>query len=133
MTLTQFVPVAAYAAVGLYMLATLRGNDPKSPGLWRVPAAISAAFLVWSGYTVLTEGPLQFWINHTTNLTGTQVWIDLVLAIALGWTLVLPRARRHGMNLPVWFVLVILTASIALFAMLARVLWLEERRSAAGA
>ncbi len=57
---------------------------------------------------------------------GGQVWWDLLIAITIGLFLIAPRARAQGMNLPLWTVFVVATASIGLLAMAARLFWLEQ-------
>ncbi len=111
------------ATVG-YLVFTLSG--PRRP-VWQAPAALSAVFLLFSLLTIAREGVAAVWWNHTQNLWGNQVWFDLLLAVAIGWTLILPRAREMGMRLPVWLLLVCATASIGMLAMLARLIYLERR------
>lgn len=48
----------------------------------------------------------------------------------VGWFLVAPRARAAGLSFARWLVLIGLTGSIGLLAMLARTLWCERRRRA---
>jgi hypothetical protein len=72
------------------------------------------------------DGLIQFWINHTTNLAGSQVWFDLLISVALAFILLLPRARAQGMAILPWAIAVAATASIALLVMVARLLWLEQ-------
>ena len=88
---------------------------------------LSGGFLAFSLWTVAVEGLMGFWPNHTVNLWGNQVWIDLLLAITIGWSLILPRARAVHMNTGVWLAAIILSGSIAFLAMLGRLLFLEAR------
>ena len=62
------------------------------------------------------------WPVHTA-----QLWFDLLLAVATGWTLVLPRVRAAGMRAVPWLALICQTGSIGFLAMLARLICLEEQ------
>jgi hypothetical protein len=67
-----------------------------------------------------------FWPVHTASLWGNQVWFDLLLAVSIGWFLLVPPARALGMPLGRWLLLVASSGCIGLLAMLARVLYLQE-------
>lgn len=123
----QILPPLAYAAAVAVILMCALGRGASLALRWGVPAAAGALFILFSLWTVAEEGLIQFWINHTTTLTGVQVWFDLVIAIAVGFVLIAPRARAVGMPLLPWGLAVIATASIALLPMLARLFWLEAR------
>jgi sugar/nucleoside kinase (ribokinase family) len=128
MTLFQILPVLAVAAAALFILTRPGAADgPSARGAWRWPALISAAFLVFTLYQLAIDGLVMFWINHTANATGNQVWFDLLLSMSMAFALLVPQARRLNMALLPWAVVVICTASIGLFAMWARVLFLQER------
>jgi hypothetical protein len=126
MTLTFILPAIA---AGLFVVnAIYLARSRTESGLhWHVPLVLSGAFLAFSLWTVAAEGPMGFWPNHTVNLWGNQVWIDLLLAITIGWTLILPRARAVHMNTGGWLAAIILSGSIAFLAMLGRLLFLEAR------
>ncbi|MEX0286810.1 MAG: hypothetical protein AB3N23_19565 [Paracoccaceae bacterium] len=128
MTIQELLPILSLVLVLALTLPQLFGAAQK-PGLWRLPAALSIAFAIFSVMTIMVEGPLGFWANHSQDFWGNQVWIDLLLAVALTWTLILPRARAQGMFLGGWFIFMVTTASIGLLAMLARLWYLEERRA----
>lgn len=66
-------------------------------------------------------------MDHTRDLWGNQIWMDLLLATSVGWALIAPLARAVGMPLVPWVVAVLATGSIGFLAMAARLLWLEER------
>ncbi len=97
-----------------------------------IAAVLSGAFAGYTAVTIANEGVMPVIINHTSNLWGVQVWWDLLFAVALCLFLAAPRARKVGMNLPLWTVLVVSTASIGLLAMLARLFWLEQQAESAG-
>lgn len=124
MTLTQIVPfVFGFAFVG-YLFVSLRQGFRLG---WRVPALLSAAFFAWSVWAILAEGPLGFWDVHSGGLWKNQVWFDLLFAVGIGWYLILPRARAQGMNVWLWVFALPLSGCIGFLAMLARLLYLEER------
>ena len=123
----QILPPLAYAGAVAAILMAAMGRG-LSPALrWGLPAGVAVLFLVFSLWTVAEEGLIQFWINHTTTLAGVQVWFDLVIAVAVAFVLIAPRARAVGMPLLPWGIAVAATACLALLPMLARLLWLEDR------
>jgi hypothetical protein len=63
------------------------------------------------------------------NLTGIQVWWDLVMCVMIAMFFIAPRARKAGMNLLPWALFVGSTASIGLLAMCARLFWLEQQQA----
>lgn len=90
-------------------------------------AMLAGAFGAFTAVQIWQEGVIAFFINHTQNLTGLQVWWDLVMCVIIALFFIAPRARKAGMNVPFWFVLSGLTASIGLLAMCARLFWLEHQ------
>ena len=123
----QVLPPLAYAAALAAILMTATGRGVSPALRWGLPAGLGVLFALFSLWTVAEEGLVQFWINHTTTMAGVQVWFDLVLAVAIAFVLIAPRARAVGMPLLPWGIAVIATACIALLPMLARLLWLEDR------
>ena len=89
-------------------------------------AMVSAGFAAFTAVQIYTDGVVMFWTNHTLNLTGIQVWWDLVICVVVGLYFVAPRARAAGMNIVPWGLFVASTASIGLLAMVARLFWLEN-------
>lgn len=94
-------------------------------------AALAAALcMIFSAYTAIQiarEGIITFFTNHSANLTGLQVWWDLFMSVLIALFFIAPRARRAGMNVALWALLVAGTASIGLLAMCARLFWLEAQ------
>ncbi|WP_409433340.1 hypothetical protein ACJ3XI_02225 [Litorimonas sp. RW-G-Af-16] len=129
------VQIAPFVAAGLFILVTLimvfKPSAFPKKGLWRLPALFAFAFLAWSVFAVLQEGPLGFWTEHTRNLWGNQIWFDLLIAIGIGWALIIKRARAVEMKLPLWLLITILTGCIGFSAMLSRLLYLEEKEAGA--
>jgi hypothetical protein len=128
MTLLQILPILVYAATIVTVFAATASDGRARPGLWRLPAVVGVLFAVFSLVTIAQEGLVQFWVNHTTTWAGNQVWFDLLFAVAIGFALMLPRARAVGMRPWPWALATVATACIALLPMLARLLWLEERQ-----
>jgi hypothetical protein len=124
-SLYQILPAVAAVMLVLAMLSAANGASVS----WVVPATVCALFLGWSLYTVAAEGPLGFWPNHTQNAWGNQVWFDLLIAVGIGWALLLPRAKAAGMRLAPWLVLILCSGCIGLAAMFARCRYLETRPS----
>jgi hypothetical protein len=106
------------------LLATRSGSNMR--GTWRIPALLSAAFLMWSFYAVATGGPARFWSEHTRHAWGNQIWFDLLLAAGVALAFLVPQARKLGMWPLPWVILVICTGSIGLLAMTSRIMYLRE-------
>jgi hypothetical protein len=126
MKFIEFLPLVAGVALVVFMVK-LSGQGGARRSIWMVPAVLSALFLTWSLATVILEGPLGFWTEHTRNMWGNQIWFDLLLAVGISWLLIVPRARAVKMNLLPWMALTLVTGSIGLLAMVSRLLLLEER------
>lgn len=121
--------LAGAAVVGPVVLYLAFAKDPK--GSAAVAAALSGAFAAFTAVTIATEGVMPVIDNHSANLWGVQVWYDLLISVGIALLFVVPRARKAGMNVPLWVIAVGLTASIALLAMVARLFWLERQAAAA--
>lgn len=130
MTSTSLLPIAAAALFVALAVATLRVPGRPSKSLWLIPAGLSAGFLVFSLLAVGIEGPFGFWVEHTRNLWGNQIWFDLLLAVGIGWFLIVPQAREFKMRLPLWLILILITGCIGFTAMLSRLLYLQSRSNA---
>lgn len=89
-------------------------------------ASLSAGFGAFTAVTLWSEGIVPLVANHTVNLWGVQVWYDLLISVTVALFFIVPRARKVGMSIPFWVILVGSTASIALLAMTARLFWLEH-------
>lgn len=122
-----WIAALAFAAIGL-----MNASDRKPlTGSWLGPAALSALFGAWSFFAIAREGIAAVWTEHTRNAWGNQIWFDLLMAAGLAMALLFPRTRAVGMHPARWLVLVALSGSVGLFAMLARCLYLEARRAPA--
>ena len=95
---------------------------------WELPAVCSVLFFIFSVYTVAEEGVSGVWVEHTSNFWGNQIWTDLLLGVALSWTMLLPKAREHSLHIFGWLILTLVTANIGLLAMLSRILYIEKKK-----
>jgi len=119
--------LAALCFVAYLAYALKHATAQPIAGRWVFPAALSAAFLMFSAYTVASEGPLGFLVEHTRTLWSSQIWFDLLLGVSVALWWMVPPARSVGMRIPLWMVLVVATGNIGLLAMLARLWWLQDR------
>lgn len=126
MTLLQTGPAVGLALYVAGTVALSQGVGSSFRRRWILPAALSCTFFGFSVYTVRKEGPYGFWPEHIRNLWGNQIWYDLLLAGACSYATLVPRARAVGMNPFTWLLGVLATGSVGLYAMLARILQLEE-------
>ncbi len=99
----------------------------REGGSATLAAMLAGGFGAFTAGQIWEEGVVMFFTNHTQNLTGVQVWWDLVMCVIIALFFIAPRARKQGMNVPLWALLIAPTASIGLFAMCARLFWLENR------
>ncbi|MBY6217362.1 hypothetical protein [Qipengyuania aquimaris] len=118
--------LAAALAAMIYIVVS-----QEKVGSAALAAALSGGFGAFTAITILYEGVLPVWLNHTQNLWGVQVWWDLLISLTIALFFVLPRARAAGMSILPWLLFVVCTASIGLLAMVARLFWLEKRAEAA--
>jgi hypothetical protein len=130
-TLTPFLALAGGGLVFAVVAVIFIVMRPDAPGNAVLAGALSAGFAAFTAVTIAAEGVLPLALNHTSNLWGVQVWYDLLFSLSVAVFLILPRARAAGMNIPLWIVLIVATASIGLLAMCARLFWLEQHRETA--
>lgn len=124
-----FIAVLVFGAIGIFHILTAK----PTVGSAIIAAMLSAGFGAYTAIQIWSEGVMMFWTNHTVNLTGIQVWWDLVMCVIIALFFIAPRARAAGMNVPLWALLAGCTASIGLLAMIARLFWLESQTDAAAA
>lgn len=127
MNVPIIVPWLAAAAFLAFSLFILSGESRPIRNGWMFPAGAALAFLGFSLIAISSEGLLGFWTEHTRNLWGNQIWMDLLLAVGIGWFLIVPRAKALGMHPLPWFLLIASTGCIGFLAMTARMLYLRER------
>lgn len=130
--MTTFELLFLTGGVGVVLFMALLASGRTGTGDWMLAMLLAAGFMAFSLIPVLKEGPIGFVANHTGNFWGVQVWFDLVLALGTALFLAAPRARRVGMTLAPWLILVLLSGSIGLFVLLARLFWLERQQPAQG-
>ena len=119
-----FIVLGMAGIAGAYILIA----KPTS-GNALLAAVLSAGFGAYTAVQIAHEGVVMFFTNHSANLTGLQVWWDLVMCVVIALFFIAPRARTVGMNMPLWTLFAACTASIGLLAMCARLFWLENQRT----
>lgn len=130
---TELTPFLALAGGGLvFTVAAVLTMllRPEAPGNALLAGALCAGFTAFTAVTIATEGVFPVVLNHTSNLWGVQVWWDLLFSLSIAYFLILPRAKAQGMNLILWTVFILATASIGLLAMCSRLFWLEGQSKA---
>jgi len=124
--LTPFLGLFVGGLVGaLVAIGWIVAKD-KLIGSPALAAMLCAGFAAFTAVTIAVEGVVPVIVNHTGNLWGVQVWLDLLISLTIALFLIAPRARAAGMNLPLWTLFVVATASIGLLAMCARLFWIER-------
>ena len=128
MSITSLTPpIAGLLFVLFASYVAIRDHNVRIKNLWLFPATLSVLFLIFSAYAVALEGPLGFWTEHTRNSWGNQIWFDLLLAAGIGWSFIVPQAKALGMRPLIWVFLVGSTGCIGFLAMIARLLYLQEK------
>jgi hypothetical protein len=128
MSLIQILPiVAAITVVAITVMIAMHQSKAPIKTIWILPAILMCLFFGWTLFAVISEGPIGFWAEHTRNLWGNQIWFDLLLAAGTAWALIAPRAKAQRMKLFLWLGLILATGSIGILAMVARLLFLEQR------
>ena len=129
MTPLTLLPILAVIPVVLIALAAMKANDPTPKNAWMIAALFCGGLIAWTIPAAMSQGPIGFLHAQSQSLWGNQVWFDLLMALTMAWVLILPRAKALGMKLPFWLLLLSL-GSIGFAAMLARLLYLEEKTAA---
>lgn len=134
MTPYEIIWTAASIGGGLAFAAMLITRTDRGSAV--TAGGLCALFAAYTAVQIGQEGVVGFYTNHTQDLTGVQVWWDLLMCALIALFFMAPRARAQGMNVTLWALLVGATASIGLLAMAARLFWLEnsaQRTPEAGA
>jgi hypothetical protein len=113
----------------LFSIYILSKDRQQMNNSWLFPAMLSLLFLLFSLKAIVSAGLLGFWVEHTRNVWGNQIWFDLLLGIGIGWYLIVPQAKALGMRLYLWLAIIVCTGCIGFLAMIARLLYLQEQRS----
>lgn len=124
MTTFQIIWLAVSAGGAGAVLTILIAK--REMGSAAAAAMLCAGFSAFTAVQIAKEGVIGFYTNHSSNLTGLQVWWDLIMCALIALFFIAPRARAQGMNVTLWGILVGTTASIGLLAMCARLFWLEQ-------
>lgn len=124
MTTFQIIWLAALVG-GFVALLTILATK-REVGSAAAAAILCAGFSAFTAVQIGQEGVIGFFTNHSQSLTGLQVWWDLIMCAMIALFFIAPRARRQGMNVTLWGIVVGTTASIGLLAMVARLFWLEQ-------
>lgn len=111
-------------------IVVLQRRGVPRPGNWLFVILILGLFSAWSFAAVFAEGLLGFWPVHTQSLWGNQVWFDLLIALTVAFVMIVPRAEKLNMKLPLWLIFILCTGSIGLLALLGRLLYLERQAQA---
>lgn len=127
MSLVQIIPIVGIITVFALILAVTFTDLAKAKGFWLFWLVYAIAYGLFSIWAISEDGLMMFWTNHSTNLVGNQVWIDLIVAVLIGWMLILPEARSRNMNVTFWMVFIMATATIGFGAMIGRVLYLRSQ------
>jgi hypothetical protein len=125
-SLLPTIAVALFLLFCVYILVISK-DDRHMKNSWLFPATLSLLFLLFSVQAIVSAGFLGFWVEHTRNLWGNQIWFDLLLGIGIGWYLVVPQAKALNMRLSIWLALIVCTGSIGFLATISRLLYLRER------
>ncbi len=127
----ELVPWIAGLMAFVGVLYVSIADQLKSRQAWVFPCVLSLIFFVVTLRALLGEGPLGFWTEHTRNLWGNQIWLDLLLGVSAAFAIAVPRARAMKMNVVLWAILCLTTGSIGLYAFISRLLYLESRNVSA--
>jgi sorbitol-specific phosphotransferase system component IIBC len=93
---------------------------------WVIPTIFSLLFFIVSIQTIVSEGPYGFWIEHTRNLWGNQIWFDLLLSIVAAIYFTIPQAKSLGMNIFFWVLFIFATGSVGLYIYISRIIYLSS-------
>lgn len=128
----DYLQILFFVIIGFGSVATLYILTARpAKGKPFVAAVLAGLFAGYTAVQIGQEGVMEFFVNHSEDMTGIQVWWDLVMAVIIAFFFILPRAQRQGMNIVPWALFVLSTASIGLLAMCARLFWLENAHDAA--
>ena len=116
-----FLIIAAAVVAAAYILIV---RPAKGSPL--IAASLAGLFAGYTAIQITQEGVVEFFTNHSQDMTGIQVWWDLVMCVIIAFFFILPRAQKQNMNILAWALFVFCTASIGLLAMCARLFWLEN-------
>lgn len=124
----ELVPALAVGLFLIFVVVVALRERQVGEWTWLLPASASLLFLGFSLYAIASEGPFGFWLEHTRSAWGNQIWIDLLLALAVAWAALLPQLRQQHMRPTPWLILIILSGCVGMTAMVARLTYLQGRK-----
>jgi hypothetical protein len=131
MTGFEFSALLIGGLVFLWIIwATLHRLDMDShstPRAWLLPLSACTLLVAWTLWCILDEGLLAVFPAISASAWANQIWFDLLLAVSIALSFLVPEARRLGMKPLPWVFLVLTTGSIGLLAMTARILYLRAQ------
>ena len=127
MNVNQILPLVATALIIIVVFLHIFRKPRVISWIW--PLVLSFTLVVYSAYTMFVEGPFGFWVHHTRDFWGNQIWFDLLIGIATAFLVLLDRVKAQKMNPILWFLLILAGGSIGLLAMVSRLLYLEARKT----
>jgi hypothetical protein len=128
LTSSSSVLIAGLAVFLILGFRNATTDRAVATGDWLAPFLLGLFFLAWSLYAIATEGPFGFLGQHMSDAWGIQIALDLLSAAGIAFFALVPRLRAARMNPLPWFVVICLTGSVALYAMLAHLLYREARQ-----
>ena len=126
MALTSILPIFAGVLFIIFTIYTALKEPMPAKATWLFPAILSILFALYTLAAIVNEGVFAFWPEHIRNMWGNQIWFDLLLAVGLGWFLIVQRAKAVNMNIFPWLIIVICSGCIGFLAMISRLLYLED-------
>jgi hypothetical protein len=120
--------LAGLALAAVLMLLITQTRQPVAWPGWFLPMFVFLALASWTVVAITEAGLDALWPVYTASPWGLQAWYDRLAAVTIAFFFLQNRARAAGMKSETWVVLVIFTGSLALLAMLARMLYLERQQ-----
>ena len=122
--LLPIIAAGSFFVLTLNRLVTL--ERPRS-GNWILAAGLSVLFGIYTVIAVAHDGVVMFWTNHSANMIGNQVWVDLLLALGMVWFLIARDAKKLGMKVSLWLLFIMCSGSVGALAMVARYTYLKNK------
>ena len=99
--------------------------------IWILPAVLAVAFLLFTGWTMVTTGkPFGFMEEHTHSAWGAQIGIDLFNALFVGIYCANVPSKQYGFRAWPYVLLTLCTGSPGVLALAARVLYARNTMAA---
>ncbi len=127
---TELIGIAGFVIAAAAMALIHSTRERVTWPVWLVPLAIVVPVAGWTGFAIFEEGLVGFFPMLMETRWGLQVWYDRLMSLTAAYYLLQNRARAAGVKSDIWVIAIVVTGSIALFLMLARTLYLEDKQSA---